>query len=341
MQNLGSHESITDEVMKGDGHNLTINKLTVTGMVVKDQKYGGSITGSWWKNCQPDFVIQENSSLYFHPSIPGRPTNEMLAAKLLAETNPSRPVVDMPLFIYELREVPDLLRKEGGDWVRKLASLNLKYHFGIKPLVNDLASLLSFSDEVAKRQKELEALAKSGLRRKRHLWDGSTTESRNVTVNSTNRALLHVRSENSCSSQVWGFVNWFLENPEMMKGDSRALAKKCVLGMTIDFATAWNAMPWSWLVDWCSNVGDILIAKRNLVGASHGPVQIMETVKSSAVCRSESGDPGLEPGTWERITKTRRTVADVSPSAQLPILSLRQLSILGSIGVTRRVPRNP
>jgi hypothetical protein len=339
VDNLARYDSITDLVAKGDGFDLDIRHISVTGCVVADHKSPGSITGVRYRNVQPEFVRNWYSSLYSHGNVTGRPTNAQLAADLLAKTNPSRPVVDLPIAVYELREIPDLLRKEGGNWLQKLASLNLKYHFGIKPLINDLFSLLSFSDEVNKRQKELDALYKSGLRRKRRLWKDAFPYTKVTTVNSTHKFNIDAYSDCVTASDIWGFVEWFPNDIQMMKGDRRALARKAVLGMTIDFATAWEAMPWSWLIDWCSNVGDILIANRNIVGAGHGPVRIMETINTSANCRFPL-DPYCSDGTWRNETKTRRTVSHVPISAQLPILSLRQLSILGSIGVTRRVPRS-
>lgn len=341
-QNLSYYEKITDEVAKGDGHNLDIKKVGVSGCLCNG-KGGGLSLAEVWTNLQPGNMRNPNLPPYGHLTVPGRPTNAMLAADLLAKTNPSRPVVDLPIAVYELKDIPSLLQSEGKDWIRRLAALNLKYHFAIKPLVSDVINLLNFSDEVAKRQKELEALATSGLRRKRHLWDGSMIGPTDVVVNSGNGWLVHCLSEVNTSSKVWGFVEWFPSNPQLMKGDSRALARKAVLGLTVDFSTAWNAIPWSWLIDWCSNVGDILSANRNLVGAYHGPVRIMEQSTSDAKCTFTWTAPStstISDGSWDVTTKSRRTVVHVPISAQLPILNLRQLSILGSIAVTRRLPRS-
>jgi len=338
-----------DEVQQGDGHNLSIRKVDVTGGIINTDfltsgPYG--VSPVFFDNWRYQALQNPDDFLYDPLAMPDRPLNTLLAAKLLAGTNPSRPVVDLPIFVYELREIPDLLRKEGGGWLRKLASTNLKYHFGIKPLVSDLLSLLNFSDEVAKREKELNALASSGLRRRRHLWSG-------VVTGSTSRAFQTLDFNTgtqvvpkTTASRVWGFVEWFpSESLKLMKGDHRALARKAVLGLTVDFSTAWNAIPWSWLIDWCSNVGDILIAHRNIVGAYHGPIRIMETTTThgnfdqTLVKNVGSYREYGSPFHFRTVTKTRRT-STASLSAHLPILSARQLSILGSIAVTRRMPRS-
>jgi hypothetical protein len=317
---------------------LDISKITVTGNIIENAATPGPISGRRYVNMQPDY-IRTIGSVYQHLPIPGKPSDNMLGAKLLAETNPSRPVIDLPIAVYELREIPQLLKKEGDDIIRRGASLNLKYQFGIKPLVNDLVTLLNFSDEVAKRDKELAALQRSGLRRKRNLYQGENQGQTLRTVHSTDKFNIDVLSDVTTSTKIWGFTVWKSENPGLMAGDRRALARKAVLGLTVDFSTAWNAIPWSWLVDWCSNVGDILVATRNTVGAVHGPVWIMEKVDSFAKT-SYPDDPYVSEGTWTIDTKLRRRVYNVSVDSHLPILNGRQLSILGSIGVTRRMPRS-
>lgn len=340
VDNLSSYDEITDFVAKGDGYNLNVRHLTLTGCVIADASSPGPTTGRRLVNVQPDLMRSPNGAMYGHLTVPDRPTNAMLAASLLSKTNPSRPVVDLPTAIWELRELPELLHKEGGGWIRKLASTNLKYQFGIKPLVSDVIKLLSFADEVDKRQRELERLQKHGLRRTRHLWSGSTTgSSSGVVVHSANKFSIELTSQYATQLEVSGFVEWKLNSlgRSLMKGDQRALAKKAVLGLTIDFATAWNALPWSWLVDWCGNVGDILIANRNIVGATHGSIQIMDQTTTTGL-RTFPGDPYVSSGRSLEVSKQRRTVVNVPVSAQLPVLNARQLSILGSIGVTRRVP---
>jgi hypothetical protein len=279
--------------------------------------------------------------MYGHLTVPDQPSDDILGAELLAKTNPSRPVVDLPIAIYELKDIPGLLREEGNRLSRGLGVGILTNEFAIKPLVNDLLSLLDFSDEVAKRQRELEKLKEGGLRRKRDLWSGSATAGPvDIIAQSGDKVTLHMNVDYATQRKVWGFVVWKSDYPNLMKGDMRAAARKAVLGLTIDWSTAWNAIPWSWLVDWCSNVGDILIAYRNNVGASPGHIQLMTQTTTTAVSKKQPPDPRFQDGGWKQIRKQRRLIVSVSLDAWLPALNARQLSILGSIGVTRRVPRS-
>lgn len=340
VNNLGSSDSITDLVASGDGNNLDISHLSVHGLLLNYQTTGNT-SGRIWKNWMLDRCRNPSDSMYGHLSVPDQPSDALLAADLLARTNPSRPVVDLPIAIYELKDMPGLLRDEGNKIFRGLAAGHLANQFAIAPLISDLTSLLNFSDEVAKRQNELERLASGGLRRKRDLWAGSNTSGPvDFIAQSGDGVTVHIGVNYATQRRIWGFVVWTPDNPKLMKGDMRALARKAVLGLTIDFSTAWNAIPWSWLVDWCSNAGDILIARRNIVGASHGPVQLMTQTTTTTIAKQSPDTGAVTRGGWEQVSKQRRSVSYVPVDVQLPILNLRQLSILGSIGVTRRVPRS-
>jgi len=342
VSNLGSHDSITDFVADGDGHNLDVRHLTVHGLTL-DYQTTGSISGRKWINWQLDRVRNPDDSMYGHLIVPGQPSDAFLAADLLARTNPSRPVVDLANFVYELREIPILLKKEGDNIVRNHHSNNLAYEFGIKPLISDLKKLVNFTDEVAKRTRELEQLAKGGLRRKRDLWSGSihTLVPFDIIAQSGDKVTVHLDVHKNTQRRIWGFVVWYPDNPKgLMKSDLRDMARHAVLGLNLSFETAWNAIPWTWLIDWCSNVGDVLAANRNVIGATHGAIQLMTQTTTSALAKQPVPNSPVKDGGWTEVSKRRRTVTYVPVDFQLSLLSQRQLSILGSIGVTRRVPRN-
>lgn len=295
-----------------------------------------STTGYSFHNWRCDAFSALGNSWFNHSPQPGKPTDATFATRLLKETNPSRPVVDLPVFVAELRDFPRLLKLEGDTLIRRAGSANLSYHFGWAPLISDLGNLLSFSDQVAKRERELRDMHKSGLRRRRTLYRESFLSPFNSTINSLG-LLVQASYQRTTLSETAGFVEWFPTTlPPSTPEAYRSLARRAVLGLTIDLATAWELIPFSWLIDWCSNVGDFLQANRNIVGARHGPVQIMHHMKTTSFW---PGNSNVSRHDWELETKERRVLTP-SLSAYLPFLSLRQLSILGSIGVTRRLPRN-
>jgi len=267
--------------------------------------------------------------------IPGNPTNGAAATELLEKTNPSRPLVSIPNFGHELRELPSMLYRAGRGLIRGFAGANLQYQFGWKPLVSDLGKMLSFTDEVTKRSDELKALASGGLRRKRTLWRGSRVEDRGYQPCQSGRGFtMSMKIQQMHVSHVWGYVDWYPTSPMLYTDNEfRGVAQRALMGLTIDPSTVWEAVPWSWLVDYFSNVGDYLAAHRNIVGASYRNLSIMRrsSVTSTA---SHPSYPKRGVTTFARTLKTR-TPASASLDAQLPFLSGRQFSILGSLSILR------
>lgn len=334
-----SVESISD-VVPGNFHNLYISKCKGSGATINGTSWTGGPTRIA-RDFMPHLMRDCTSSLC-NPftSIPGSPSDSAAITDVLARTNPSRPTVSLPLFIYELKELPDLFRREYGGLIRKAASNNLKYQFAIKPLVSDLMGLFNFGQHVRNRTVELEHLFKSGLRRKRIVFEGSVdTRLSDVTMQSLH-ILLHYNGVHVSREKVWGYVEWVpTSTPPKTDAELLNLARRAALGLTIDPATAWNAIPWSWLVDWCSNVGDYLSAYQNIVGASPRNMVVMRHRRSETKWSIASYDnvyPGIvfPDNTYTRETKSRQATSP-SLSAYLPFLSGRQLSILGSLAILR------
>lgn len=134
----------------------------------------------------------------------------------------------------------------------------------------------------------------------------------------------------------WGFVTWFptvgfpTTDTEMLK-----LFKRSVLGLTIDAKTAWELIPFSWLVDWCSTAGDFLTANRNIIPATHNNVLVMRQQSTAVklVYRGNIAGFTMKDGLITVLDKSRKPYTGTLLNAQLPFLDARQLSILGSIGL--------
>jgi hypothetical protein len=338
-----------DYVLPGDGHAFDSTTLTKTG-------YGATLTGVDCDGNQiirvdnnfPTIMTQYTASSPRHLTISGKPSNGALAAELLAKTNPSSAVVDLPIFIFELRELPMLLKGYGDNWLKSIARGNLSYQFGIKPLIRDLQQLLNFADHFSKREKDLRDLAEGGLRRKRSLWRGTNSTSGNTGTNANNGhqgSTVSYRYTVTTSDETWGFCRWLptVDTPRTDDAIKRA-ARRAVLGLTLDFSTFWEAMPWSWLIDWCSSAGAYLEAHRNIVAAEPTDIAIMSRITTEWKYTQREG-VGSYPGnmtvvrgygpyylTW---VQKLRSPAVASIDAWLPFLSLRQLSILGSIGISK------
>lgn len=268
------------------------------------------------------------------------PSDGALATKLLKLTNPSRPYVDIPTNVFELRDIPHMLKVEGDTILKKGASLDLLYQFGWAPLVSDLVKLTDFQSAVSKRTNELSHLYQSGLRRKKLL--NNIVHSSNYNAPLAYYSYLgniYYKVSRKNEEKAWGYVEWFPTTlPPATDEILRALARRAVLGLTIDPSTVWELIPWSWLVDWCSNVGDFIASHRNIIPAEPRNILIMRHRTSYAHLEplSWSGVGISQQPAWMECDWKSRRPASPELSAQLPFLSGRQLSILASIGVLRR-----
>jgi hypothetical protein len=249
----------------------------------------------------------------------------------------------LPVFIFELRDMPKLVRLAGRSILGKLASANLSWQFGWKPLIGDLTKLLNFQSMTMRRVKELERLqSKSGLRRrvtlqkdaKKEVIGTQTIES--FGISSTARVVdWHAR-------KVWGTIRWRPNVGAMPQTDEErhSLARRISLGLHHGSIAAqvWEAIPWSWLIDWFANVQDFIEAQDNSIGHIVGPVHIMSTTRStrSYEILTQNDWVSLSSSPWMSRDQKERFLG-VSPSltASLPFLNAGQLSILGSLATLR------
>lgn len=115
---------------------------------------------------------------------------------------------------------------------------------------------------------------------------------------------------------------------------------RVALGGTVDLATLWELLPWSWLIDWFSNVGAFLAARRNILGWVPGQCFTMTHTVLGVDHRIDltgsSFKGTMTTPNFVRETKSRTVGVPVLPEAQLPILNLKQIGILASLAILRR-----
>lgn len=339
--------TIQDEPGRGDGMPLRITKLGCSGGLAT----GSNRSGSDVTNQYPLYAFQGDTGIGSHSSISGVPSNSALATKALALTNPSRPRVDLPVFAGELLDFPELFKIAGWSIFKRMrkgrkppgvaeaaASLNLNYQFGWGPLASDLKKFLDFTDHVNKRAEVIRRLRTKGLSRKVDLFSGSTSSSGDFTVHSGWANIWGERSKTT-TLKIWGHVKW---SPTITTPSTeRAIvqkAREAALGLTVDPSTAWELIPFSWMADWCINIGDFLMASRNIIPATPSTPRIMRHTRSEWSTDLYYNVPSgwtVTPCRAYLDTK-QRDIASASLTASLPFLSARQLSILGSIGILAR-----
>lgn len=264
------------------------------------------------------------------------------ATETAARSNPSRPYVDIPVNILELGDIAQLVQNSGKallDPIRRIARNNIRNQFGILPVMTDLMKLVNFTEQAHRRVQEIEKLRKSktGLRRTVTLVDSIETGDYWKIFHQTSDFYVAGVQHEAHRFVIKGHARWIpsydlshLTDEEMM-----GLAKKSVLGLTLDFATLWEAMPWSWLIDYCTKMGDFLKAYRNIVPATLESVSISRSIHATYWFEGENlGWRSVTPFTVER-NFGRRTPMIVTPTAHFPFLSESQMGILASLAVLR------
>jgi hypothetical protein len=278
------------------------------------------------------------------------------AWEVLAETNPSLPYVSVPTAIGELKDLPDLVRDWGGSLLKKVAKGHLSWRWAIKPMIRDITMLMDFRSAVDKRIRELVNLRDKGFVRKRaglgksEDLDEGTSE---ITIESTLGWYTGWR-DIKYKQKVWGTVQWNVDPTFVLPRTDEGLArfaKRLTFGITTyeALATAWELLPWSWMIDWFVGIGDTISAYNNTIPMTHSRICIMQYTKSESSWRALGEGAS---STWihhhgnmfKRHEELRR-FANISPflpfsvTTTVPFLDKGKWSILGALAVLRNSRR--
>lgn len=271
--------------------------------------------------------------------------------KALANLNPYRAVVNVPLFLFELREFPDMLRQLGRVLSRKtrasdVAGGYLSYSFGWAPLVSDLMKLLDLQKSIADRVRYFERLERGSMLRRDlfngqlssvdigeyYLWPGGAEKH------------LTARKRQTESLHVWYTARAKLHKPMPGKGarDYRSLSKETALGLTMNPANFWDAIPWTWLIDYFLNIGDYLEAQDAKAHVGVQNMSIMATRKKLISLTGLKTAPGLSAtgGELTTLRKSRYVSANPSPRfSTVPFLSDHSMRIMASLSCSKALKR--
>lgn len=351
--NVSSFKERCEDVIGdyGGNHPLYIRKLKSTGSLYL--KPTGSLqlfepgVPTEWHNWQPD-------DWFVQPTLPS------LVNRVLASTGPLTPSLNLPLAIFELRDVPrmikhagDLLHKirvpSGLDPVRELAAANLAYKFGWAPLIQDLGKLLGFTEAALQQQRRIKkALSTEGLHRRVNLGSSSAAKASTQLIWSTYGQLHRVPVTRSTTVKTWATVRWRVRDPNAYgKPPTFKDALKITLGLTKGSIPiqVWKALPWTWMIDWFTDISNVLQANYNSIYFKPYRLSIMRYAVDSSEHKSVDaigGDPRhrITPGTYRAEFKYR--YANNTPTSnvtlRIPFLDSYKLSVLGSLAILKGVP---
>jgi len=331
----------------GNPHSLLMDKTTrlIECFNGNTKETPGDGNYMVYNNCAPAFY---RGASFTHLAVSGTPTDAASATRAIARSNPSRAVIDLPISLVELRELPSLLHLAGKHLLRKGANALLSYQYGWKPLIQDVRSLTDFSAAFKKRMKEVTRIVERGGTRYRHSignWSAVGTQGP-LFISSDNGDLIQAKSDIKSKCEMWSTVRWstyvqcshLIGTPEL-----EAMVIKAIGGWQVDASTTWNLIPWSWLVDWYGTMGDFLEANRKVFPFESSACCVMKHTTTT-----HTWTPTFYKNVYKNLsggsaviqvdTKYRNGGLGASVSADIPIMSGRQASILGALGI-QRVPR--
>lgn len=297
-----------------------------------------------------------------------------MGTKGIAKLKPGNPAAGLGQFLVELRQLPNLpkvlttgfskrwrhvttikgLKKELFNF-KQLGSEYLNYEFGWKPFLRDLRELFHFQEQLKTQLDQLRRDNGKMVRRRGTITRSeSTTYSGDTGISGLYPALtsgfydgtasaVHRRDLLSTSySRYWfsgAFRYWI---PDIKSAEWPERAKLALLGINPTPKLLWDVLPWSWLIDWFSSVGDVIDnmstnAAENLVvlyGYSMGHKKTVDF----AMAQSKLKNVGWVYATQTRESYVKRRVK-ASPfgfDVNLPNLSDRQVAILSALGLSKR-----
>lgn len=327
--------------------------------------FAGSVTGTW--SIPPNQHISVGGA---NIVIPPSSIIEGRGATAISRCAPTNPHAGLAVTIGELKNegLPSLMSstlkgKDRGTF-KGVADDNLNAQFGVLPLYSDMKAL---HESLRDHKKILSQYARDSGRPVRRTYRfpseiDTTTPSLGGDLGHWPNTGFAFQSNGQISKVVttsretW-FVGSFVYHRAGGEGQWNTILQKYqdmnhLLGTGLGPSTYWNLSPWSWAVDWFTNVGDVMNNIQMMMNdgliMEYGYVMMTEVTETRWV-RTGSKPYSAYAQYWDLspwvATKTvtkkwRRQANPFGFGIEFPSLSGRQMSILAALGITRssRVP---
>lgn len=331
------------------------NGLVITKERVPGPRINGTNTVGTTHKVYTDF--RPVNFYAFPPSLSIEDPN-LYRSRALASNGPLSSRVNVPLFVYELKDLPRMLRHAGdllhkvhrerrwGDPASEAASATLAYQFGWAPIVEDMLKMLDLSARIEQRHRDLrDAHSTKGLRRRTQL--GTHRQSKEVTDDYTAHSGSGITVKCTLtverSTRLWATVRWRVRDPLLIgKPPPLKEVRDILLGFRGEMVpvTVWKALPWTWFADWFFDVSNYLQATANMVHYVPKNLCIMQhSVASRKMTNLTTNLSGVEAseGEWVKERKARNVYPAPTPlpTIRVPYLDAFKLSILGSMTILR------
>lgn len=251
--------------------------------------------------------------------------NQSLAQEMIANNHPFAPVYSIPVAIKELVEVASLFDLGFKSLMGFAGNTYLNYRFGWKQFHQDLKTLASITKDLERRIRMFKALTKDGhFHVKQFLRKESGTIPEYIGVHHSAYGITATGPySSSWNTKIWGSFTWRVTGELDIPVDELGMFNKAlsvILDLeSIDKHTAWNLVPFSWLVDYFLSVGSYLQSQQARYVLQPVDVCIMRHYVHEARATVTGGSAGITStsGYFRREIKTR----DVVFPADAPLLS--------------------
>ena len=293
------------------------------------------------------------------PSIPGSaPTGASFGAAAFNKMKPDRPNMGLLNAIYELKDVPGMLRQRFlNHGLSSIGDYYLALKFGWEPLLRDVRDFVTTQRNAQKVLNQLIRDEGKPVRRRIQLASTAGTP-----IELTGNAAYDGMQFNSYwhytpsdkytyrelpTTTTWAsaqFRYWLPPGPRDVAWRRWMLAR--IYGLKPTPSVVYKAIPWSWLVDWFSNVGHV-ISNLDTSLVDRLAADYFYVMQRNMTTLSRVSTIGLyRKGTLEPFTTTCTSAAFVGSYTRVrgdPFgfataqnsLSGVQLSILGALGLSR------
>jgi hypothetical protein len=260
-----------------------------------------------------------------------------------------------------------LLGPRSSPLYEQAASANLAWQWMVKPMISDLRKMWAFTDAVDQRLNELFNLREKRTVRKRCrlAQNRHVTGPTNVILHSEGTLINGTRTV-VYTEEVWGTAHWKMAPdfyPDHWRAHNALFDKKRLMKVRLDqlgykpllqqawdgtsgmtshevLATAWELTPWSWFIDWFSNVGDLIAMSNNTFDLVSSNLALMR--KSSSRATYTVTEPladswvvfdknAFHYESWVRKERYPVVAFNPFPLPSLPIINGRKWSILASL----------
>jgi hypothetical protein len=213
----------------------------------------------------------------------------------------------------------------------------LNYNFGWRPLVADARAIANISSYSSKRMRRIDDW-NSG-KRSSSAWvaslKGSSQSSGWYDSNTSSNGLRSTTVE----QESWLSANFTLSSEyyEALRQD-RGQQILQALGADLSISHLWNAMPWSWLVDWFADIGNVIEANSNRFGFQFKNGSVMTHTKIETSIKKTSGPSLSECGPVIRHTEYKQRTHASTLDGYVGFMNFMdpsRLATLSSLAVTR------